>query len=335
MSSERAARAVVFARTGEADVLRETEFPLFPPGPGEVLLRHTVVGVNFVDIYHRRGLYPLPLPSGLGLEAVGVIEEVGPGVGSLAPGQRVAYAQGPVGSYATRRLVPAEALVAVPPGVEDETLAAVFLKGLTALALLRRTRPLAPDETALFHAAAGGVGHLAGQIARAIGVHLIGAARGPEKCAFALEQGYGACIDTSWEDVPTSVRRLTGGQGVPVVYDSVGRATWTASLDCLRPFGMLVSFGNASGSVPPFDLGDLARRGSLYVTRPTLATHWADPEGRRALVEELFALLRAGALRPVIGGRYPLAEAARAHRDLESRRTRGALLLLPGTESLP
>jgi NADPH2:quinone reductase len=335
MNRQRLARAVVFSRTGEADVLRVEERVLPPPRTGEVLLRHTAVGVDFVDVYHRRGLYPLPLPSGLGLEAVGVVEEVGPGVGTLAPGDRVAYAQGPVGAYATRRLVPAEALVAVPKGVEDETLAASFLKGLTALFLLLRTRPLAPGETALFHAAAGGVGHLAGQIARARGLRLVGAARGAEKCAFALEQGYAACIDTEREDVPTALKRLTGGEGVPVVYDSVGRATWSASLDCLKPFGMLVSFGNASGPVPPVELGELARRGSLYVTRPTLATHWADPEGRRTLVEELFALLRTGSLRPVIGGRYPLSEAARAQRDLESRKTRGALLLLPEAGSVP
>jgi NADPH2:quinone reductase len=329
MNRERTARAVVFSQTGEPDVLRLADVVLPPPGEGEVLIRHTVVGVDFVDVYHRRGLYPLPLPSGIGLEAVGVVEEVGPGVTSFVTGTRVAYAQGPVGSYATRRIVPADALVAVPDGIDDEALAAVFLKGLTALFLLRRTRPLAPGEPALFHAAAGGVGHLAGQIARASGLDLIGAAGSAEKCAFALEHGYRACVDTSREDLPKAVRRLTGGAGVPVVYDSVGRATWNASLECLRPFGMLVSFGNASGPVPPFELSELARRGSLYVTRPTLATHWADPEARRTLVGELFTLLRSGAIRPVVGGRYPLAEASRAHRDLEARRTRGALLLEP------
>lgn len=335
MGSERHTEVIVFDRAGEADVLRVTEVDLPPPGPGEVVLRHTAIGVNFVDIYHRRGLYPVPLPSGLGLEAVGVIEAVGPEVQGLVPGARVAYAQAPLGAYATRRLIPAEALVTVPDGIEDETLAAVFLKGLTALALLRRTRPLAPGEPALFHAAAGGVGHLAGQIARALGLNLIGAARGAEKCAFARAHGYEATIDTSREDLVSAVRRLTGGAGVPVVYDSVGAATWQASLECLRPFGMLVSFGNASGPPPPLDLRELARRGSLYVTRPTLATYWADAETRRALVEELFALLRSGALTPVVGGRYPLREAARAQRDLESRRTHGSLLLLPTGRTSP
>lgn len=329
MDQEKFTDVVVFSETGGPEVLRVVRKRLPRPAMGEVLVRHTLVGVDFVDVYHRRGLYPTELPSGLGYEAVGVIEDVGPGVQGLEPGTRVGYPQGPLGAYAGARVLLAMNVVRIPDDVPDEVIAGGFLKGLTALALLGHTRPLARGETALFHAAAGGVGHLAGQIAQARGLRLIGVARGPDKCAFALTQGYDACIDSEREDVVRRLHELNGGRGVPVVYDSVGRATWTISLDCLLPFGMLVSFGNASGPPPPLVLGELARRGSLYVTRPTLATFWADEQRRRILLDEFFALARSGSLRPVIGGRYPLSEVARAHRDLESRRTRGALLLVP------
>lgn len=321
--------AIRFDRTGGPEVLSWQPVEVGDPGPGEVRVRHAAVGVNFIDVYHRSGLYPQPLPSGLGIEAAGTVEAVGAGVSGLREGDRVAYCHGPLGAYAEARLVPATVLLKLPETIGFDTAAAMMLKGLTAQFLLRRTHRMERGEVALFHAAAGGVGLLAGQWARALGVELIGTAGGPDKCRLALDNGYAHCIDYLHEDVVARVRQITGGRGVGVVYDSVGRDTWERSLDCLRPFGLMVSFGNASGPVPPLNLGELASRGSLYVTRPTLMTHLADGATQEAMAAELFEVVSSGRVVPRIGARYPLRDAARAHEALQARATTGATLLLP------
>jgi NADPH2:quinone reductase len=321
--------AIRIERTGGPEVLQWQEVPLGDPGPGEVRVRHGAVGVNFIDVYHRTGLYPLQLPAGIGLEAAGTIEAVGEGVVGLAPGDRVAYCNGPTGAYAQARVMPARVLVKLPDAIAFDTASSMMLKGLTAQFLLRRTRKLQAGDVAVFHAAAGGVGLIAGQWARALGVRLIGTAGSDEKCALALANGYAHCINYRTEDLVSRVKEITDGKGVAVVYDSVGRDTWERSLACLQPFGLMVSFGNSSGPVPPVLLTDLAAKGSLYVTRPTLMTHIGDRATLEQMAAELFGVVLAGQVTPTIGRRFALRDAARAHMALESRETTGSIVLEP------
>jgi NADPH2:quinone reductase len=323
-------KAIRFHSIGGPEVLRLEEVDVGTPSGGEALIRHTAVGVNYIDVYHRTGLYPVAgPPSGLGMEAAGVVEAVGPGVTDVAVGDRVAYAMSPIGAYTERRLMPVALLVRVPDGVSDEHAAAMMLKGLTAQYLLRRTHCVRPGETILFHAAAGGVGLIACQWAKHLGARVIGTAGSDEKAALALANGCDEVIVYTRENFADRVRGLTGGAGVPVVYDSVGKATFEGSLDCLAPLGLMVSFGNASGPVPPVNLAVLAQKGSLFLTRPTLATYVARREDLLAAAAELFAVVAAGAVTIHIGHRYRLAEAAAAHRDLEARNTTGSIVLLP------
>jgi len=325
-------RAVQIAETGGPEMLRLVTLPVGEPGPGEIRIRHHAIGVNFIDVYQRAGLYPLPLPATLGMEAAGVVEAVGAGVDHLRVGDRAAYACQPPGSYSDVRVLPALAVCRLPDAIAWDEAAAMMLKGLTVHYLLQKTLPqggLQPGDPILFHAAAGGVGLIACQWARALGLELIGTAGGPEKCRLALEHGAAHMIDHRREDIVQRVREITGGRGVKVVYDSVGRDTFEASLDCLRPCGLLVSFGNASGPVPPVNLGVLAAKGSLFVTRPTLFTHLASREAAQAMADDLFAMVASGRVAIRIGHRYRLDEARQAHVDLESRRTTGSSVLLP------
>lgn len=323
------ARAIRIAAQGTPDVM--TLETISPPEPaaGEVLIRQTAIGINFLDVYHRSGAYPLPMPSGVGSEAAGAVERVGPGVTELKPGDRVAYAGGAPGSYATHRIMPAARVVKVPDGVSDETAAAVMLKGMTAEYLLNRTYPVTRGNHVLFYAAAGGVGLLAGQWGRHLGATMIGVAGGAEKCRLAREHGYAEVIDRTHDDIVERVKAITGGVGVPVVYDSVGKATFDASLKSLRPRGCFVSFGATTGAPPPVEAGTLQKLGSLYFTRPTLVNYIATREELVASAAAVFDLLARGVLRVRIGARYPLAEAARAHGDLEAGRTTGSSLLIP------
>jgi len=323
-------RAIQIDRFGDPDVMHLADVPLPEPGSGEVRVRHHACGINFVDTYHRTGLYAVPLPAVLGSEASGVIEAVGPGVTHLAVGDRVGYAARTPGSYAEARVVSAIPVVKLPDSIGFETAAAMMLKGLTVQYLLRRTRiELAPGDAILWHAAAGGVGLIACQWAKALGLRLIGTAGTDEKCRLAEQHGAAYVINYRREDVVARVREITGGKGVSVVYDPVGKDTWERSLDCLAPFGLLVSFGNASGPVPPVNLGVLAQKGSLYVQRPTLNTHLATREVAQGMADELFAMVTAGKVTIPVERRYPLAEAAKAHRDLEARITTGAGVLIP------
>ena len=323
-------RAIQIDRFGDPDVMQLADVSLGEPGPGEVRVRHHACGINFIDTYHRTGLYPLPLPAVLGTEAAGVIDAVGDGVTELAIGDRVAYAARTPGSYAEARVLPALPVVKLPDAIDFETGAAMMLKGLTVQYLLRRTRvELPPGELVLWHAAAGGVGLIACQWARALGLRLIGTAGTDDKCRLAEQHGAAHVINYRREDVVARVRELTGGKGVAVVYDAVGKDTWERSLDCLAPLGLLVSFGNASGAVPPFSVGVLAQKGSVYVQRPTLATYLSSREAAQAMADELFAMVATGKIKVPVERRYPLAEAARAHRDLEGRTTTGAGVLVP------
>ena len=323
------ARAIRFHEKGGTDVLRLEEVTPGDPGPGQARVRHTAIGVNFIDTYHRTGLYPLPLPSGLGTEGAGVVEAVGAGVSWVKPGDRVGYAGGPPGSYSDARVMPADRLVKLPDGIDDRTAAAMMLKGLTVQYLVRRTHRVQPGETVLWHAAAGGVGLIACQWLKALGATVIGTAGSEEKAALARRHGADHVVVYTRESFPERVRELTGGKGVPVVYDSVGQSTFMGSLDCLQPLGLMVSFGNASGPVKAFELGILSQKGSLYVTRPTLVTYTATRQDLESAAADLFEVVRSGKVRIEIGGTYPLAEAARCHRDLEGRRTTGSLLLIP------
>lgn len=322
-------KAIRLHRTGGPEVLELEDITVGDPGPGEIRMRQTAIGLNFIDTYHRTGLYSLPLPSGLGLEAAGVVEAVGPGVTAFKPGDRVAYPAGPLGAYAEARLIPADRVIAIPDGVSDEMAAAMILKGMTAHYLLHRTYPVKPGDTILFHAAAGGVGLIACQWAKALGATVIGTVGTEEKAALARAHGCDHAIIYTRENFTERVREITGGRGVPVVYDSIGAATFEDSLDCLARFGMMVSFGNATGPLPLFDSSVLATKGSLYLTRPTLLTHCED----RGLMEEgaeaLFAAVAAGTLRIEINQRWSLKDAAEAHRTLEARRTTGSSLLIP------
>ncbi len=323
-------RAIQIDRFGDSNVMHLAEVALGEPGPGEVRVKHHACGINFIDIYHRTGLYPLPLPAVLGTEGAGVIEAVGPGVTHLAVGDRVAYAAKTPGSYSEARLVPVAPVVKLPDAIDFDAGAGMMLKGLTVQYLLRRTRvDLKPGDTILWHAAAGGVGLIACQWAKALGLRLIGTAGSDAKCRLAEQHGAVHAINYRTEDVVARVRELTGGKGVPVVYDPVGKDTWERSLDCLMPLGLMVSFGNASGAVPPISVGVLAQKGSLYLQRPTLHTHLATREVAQVMADDLFAMVLSGKVKIPVERRYPLAEAAQAHRDLEARITTGVGVLVP------
>ena len=320
--------AIVVSRTGGPEVLEWTERDVGSPGPGEVLVRHTAVGLNFIDVYHREGLYPLELPFTPGSEGAGVVEAVGEGVEGIQVGMRVAYTgNGPPGAYAEQRILPAARLFVLPEEIPSEVAAAVMLKGCTVEYLVRRTYPVKAGDTVLLHAAAGGVGLLACQWLAALDAVVIGTVGSPEKAELARANGCSHVIEYRHEDVPTRVREITEGRGVDVVYDSVGRDTFQGSIASLRPRGMLVSFGNASGPVEPFSPLVLSRSGSLFLTRPTLAHYYADRAEAEAGVSELFACIRSGDLKPIIGQRLPLRDVAEAHRQLESRATTGSTIL--------
>ncbi len=322
-------RAIRFHQTGGPEVLQWEEVAVGEPGEGQVRVRHTAVGVNFIDTYHRSGLYPLPLPSGLGSEGAGVVEAVGPGVTLVGVGDRVAYAGGAPGSYAEVRLMPADRLVKIPAGVSDQQAAAMMLKGMTVEYLIRRTYPVQPGDTVLFHAAAGGVGLIACQWLKTLGANVIGTVGSDDKAELARKHGCDHTIIYTREDVAKRVRELTNGQGVPVVFDSVGKSTFVGSLDSLRPRGLLVSFGNASGPVPPFELSTLTQKGSLYVTRPTLATYTASRADLEATAADLFAVVLAGKVKIAVNHTYALKDARQVHQDLESRKTTGSIVMLP------
>jgi NADPH2:quinone reductase len=324
------AHAIRIHAHGGPEQLRFEEVAIGEPGPGEVRVRQRAVGVNFIDTYHRTGLYPVPsLPSGLGSEAAGVIEALGEGVTDLQAGQRVAYATGPLGAYAERRLVPADRVVPLPDGIDEEVAAAAMLKGMTVEYLVRRTYPVRAGETVLWHAAAGGVGLIACQWLKHLGATVIGTVSSDEKAALARAHGCDHTIVYTREDFVARVREITNGARVPVVYDSVGRSTFPASLDCLRPRGMFVGFGNASGKPDPFDMGVLAQKGSLYLTRPTLMTYTASREELLASAAALFDVIRSGAVKIEVNQRFALKDAAAAHRALEGRATTGSTILLP------
>lgn len=325
-------RAIRIDAFGGPEQMRLVHTEVGEPGPGEIRIRHHAVGLNFIDVYQRTGLYPNTLPLQLGMEGAGIVEAVGEGVTHLSPGDRAAYASAPPGSYCELRVMPARCVVRLPDGIDFETGAAMMLKGLTAQYLLRQTLPaggLQAGDWVLFHAAAGGVGLIACQWARALGLRLIATAGGAAKCALALAHGAAHAIDYRSEDFVARVRELTGGAGVKVVYDSVGADTFMKSLDCLSPFGLLASYGNASGKPPALDVGVLAAKGSLWVTRPTLFTHIATRERTQAMADDLFAVVESGEVKIRIDQRYPLAEAARAHQALEARSTTGCSVLLP------
>jgi NADPH2:quinone reductase len=320
--------AIRIHQHGGPEVLRLEEISVGDPGPGEARVRHAAVGVNFIDIYHRTGLYPLPLPSGLGVDAAGTVEAVGAGVAHVAAGDRVAY-MASAGCYAQARLVPADRLVKLPDGIDDRTAAAMMLKGLTVRSLIRRTHAVQPGETVLVHAAAGGVGLLMVQWLKALGATVIGTVGTDAKAEIVRRHGCDHAIVYTREDFAKRVRELTGGAGVPVVYDSVGKATFEGSLDSLAPLGLMVTFGNASGSVPPFDVGTLGKKGSLFLTRPTVFSYVARREDLERAAAELFEVVASGKVKVEIGGTWPLADAAEAHRALAARETTGSLVLLP------
>jgi NADPH2:quinone reductase len=322
-------KAIRFSKTGGPEVLALEDITLPPPGPGQIRIRHTAIGVNFIDTYHRTGLYPVPLPSGLGLEAAGVVEALGAGVTSLKQGDRVGYCSGPVGAYAEESNVPADRVVKLPPAISDEVAAAAMLKGMTVQYLLKRTYAVKQGETILFHAAAGGVGLIAGQWAKHLGVTAIGTVGSDEKIALAKDNGYAHVLNTKSDDWTKKVRELTKGEGVPVAYDSVGKDTFMGSLDSLAVRGMLVSFGNASGPVPAFEPAILTGKGSLYLTRPSLMHYTRTAKELQETADDLFAVLESGAVKISIHQRFKLADARKAHEALHSRGTTGATVLLP------
>jgi len=322
-------KSIRITETGGPEVVRWEDVEVGEPGEGQARIRHTAVGVNYIDTYHRSGLYPLSLPTGLGSEGAGMVEAVGPGVTVVKRGDRVAYAGGGPGSYSESRLIAAGVLVLIPDGVTDQTAAAIMLKGMTSQYLIRRTYPVKAGETVLFHAAAGGVGLIACQWLKALGATVIGTVGSDEKAAIARAHGCEHVIVSTREDIAARVREITGGAGVPVVYDSVGKDTFLASLDCLKPLGLMVSFGNASGKVAPFDIGILSQKGSLYLTRPTLATYTASRADLEATARDVFEVIREGQVKVEIRHTYPLAEAVQVHRDLEGRKTVGSIVMIP------
>ncbi|MGJ5130486.1 MULTISPECIES: quinone oxidoreductase family protein [unclassified Bradyrhizobium] len=320
--------AIRFHKTGGPEVLAWEQIEVGKPGPGEARIRHTAVGLNFIDIYNRSGLYPVQLPSGLGSEGAGVIEELGEGVTDLKVGDRVAYGSSPLGAYSEARLMPAALLLKLPDEIDDKTAAAMMLKGLTAQYLIRQTYRVKAGETILLHAAAGGVGLILSQWAKHLGVHVIGTVSSDDKAQLAKAHGCEHTIIYTREDFVARVGEITGGKKVPVVYDSVGKDTFLKSLDCLAPLGYAVLFGQSSGAVDPLNLGLLAQKGSLFVTRPTLFTYAAKRESLVAMANELFDVVKSGAVKIEVNQTYPLKEAARAHADLAARKTTGSTVFL-------
>ncbi len=324
--------AIQVAAFGGPENLQRVEVQVGEPAAGEIRIRHHACGLNYIDVYQRTGLYPNPLPLMLGMEGAGIIEAVGAGVSHLQVGDRAAYASNPPGSYSDVRVMPARNVVKLPDGIAFDTAAGMMLKGLTAQYLLKRTLPvqgLQAGDYVLFHAAAGGVGLIACQWAKALGLQLIGTAGSAAKCELARAHGAAHVIDYAKEDFVARVKDITGGRGVKVVYDSVGKDTFDRSLDCLQPFGLMASFGNASGPVPPFAPGILGAKGSLYVTRQTLFTHIATREATQQMADDLFAVVGSGAVKIRIDQRYALTDVAQAHRDLEARKTTGSTVLMP------
>ncbi len=322
-------KAIRIAATGGPEVLEYVDVEVGEPGPGEARVRHHAIGLNYIDTYYRSGLYKMALPAILGQEGAGVVEAVGEGVTHLAPGDRVVYAGGAGGAYSEARVMPAHLLVRLPESISFEQGAAMMLQGLTVQYLFRQTYELKPGQTILFHAAAGGVGLIACQWAKALGVNLIGTVGSEEKAELARSHGAAHVINYNTEDVVARVLEITGGAKVPVVYDSVGKDTFIRSLDCLQPRGLMVSFGNASGAVPPFALSELASRGSLYITRPTLFAYASDREKLEAMAADLFGMVESGKIQVEVKQRFALRDAAEAHRALEGRRTTGSTVLLP------
>ncbi len=322
-------KAIRMQQTGGPEVMEYVDVDLPAPGAGEALVRHMACGINYIDVYFRTGLYPQPLPAALGMEASGIVESIGAGVTLVKPGDRVAYAGRPLGAYSEARVMPVDTLVILPDSISFETGAAVMLQGLTVEYLFHRTFPLKGGETILFHAAAGGVGLIACQWARALGVTMIGTVGSDEKAELAKAHGCAHVINYNTENFVERVREITGGKGVPVVYDSIGKDTFIGSLDCLSPLGMMVSFGSASGPVPEFSLNELASRGSLFITRPSLMSHTAKRADLEQMSAHLFSMLESGKIKIDINQRYPLSEVVQAHRDLEARKTTGSSILIP------
>lgn len=322
-------KAIRMFKTGGPEVMEYVDVEVGDPGPGEVRIRHAAVGLNFIDVYFRTGLYPQPLPSGLGQEGAGTIEAVGAGVSDFKVGDRVAYAGRPNGAYAEARVMPADILVKLPDSISFDTAAAMMLQGMTVQYLLRQTYPLKAGETMLLHAAAGGIGLIACQWARALGVTVIGTVSTDEKAALAKAAGCTHVINYKTENFVERVKELTSGKGVPVVYDSIGKDTFIGSLDCLSPRGMMVSFGNASGPVSPFGVSELASRGSLFLTRPSLGNYVATREALNATAGDLFAMVEAKKVNIDINQRYALKDVGQAHADLEGRKTTGSTILIP------
>ena len=321
--------AIRFHETGSPDVLKYESIELPPPGPGEARVRHSAIGVNFIDTYHRTGLYKVPLPSGIGKEGAGIVEAVGEGVTVVTPGDRVVYCDGPLGSYASERNLPASVLIKLPQYVSEQHIAAGFLRAMTVEYLLNRTYKCKAGDTILFHAAAGGVGLIAAQWCRAIGVNMIGTVGSDDKGKLALEHGCKHVINYNSENFVERVKEITGGKKVPVVYDSVGKDTWPASLDCLQPLGLMVSFGNSSGPVTGVDLGILAAKGSLYVTRQTLMAYTSSRATTEEMANNVFNMMKDSKIDLAARQTYSLADAAQAHRDLEARKTVGGVILVP------
>jgi len=322
------ARTVIIEAPGGPEAYKVVEREVGDPGPGEIRIRHQACGLNFIDVYQRTGLYKLEMPHAMGMEGAGVVEAVGEGVTHLKPGDRAAYAAMPPGAYCEARLMKAAQVCPLPEGISFEEGAAMMLKGMTVVYLFHRTTPIAAGDTVLFHAAAGGVGLLACQWAKSEGIRLIGTAGSAEKCQLALDHGADECINYREDDWAQQVRDLTGGRGVDVVMDAVGKDTFDGSLDCLKPLGMMISFGSASGPVPPFNIATLAAKGSLKITRPTLFTHIADPETCQQMARQLFDKVVSGAVKITIDQRFPLEDVAEAHRALEARKTTGQTVLL-------
>ena len=322
-------KAIRIEQPGGPAVMKLVEVAVEKPKAGQVRVRQTAIGLNYIDTYHRSGLYPVPMPSGIGQEAAGVVEELGEGVKGLKPGDHVAYGTGPIGAYAELRNLPANRITKIPKAISDETAAGMMLKGMTVRYLLRATYKVKRGETILLHAAAGGVGLILGQWAKALGVKVIGTVGSAEKMEIARAHGCAHVINSGSENVVARVKELTDGKGVPVVYDGVGQATLMTSLDCLRPRGLLVSFGNASGPVKGFDLGLLAAKGSLYVTRPMLGTYIARDEDLQETAADLIEMVKSGKVKIPVNQRYALADVVKAHEDLESRKTTGTTVLIP------
>jgi NADPH:quinone reductase len=322
-------KAIRIKSVGGPETMEYVDVEVGEPGPGEARVRQAACGLNYIDVYFRTGLYPQPLPAGLGMEGAGTVEAVGEGVTHVKPGDRVAYAGRPPGAYAEARVMPAAVLVKLPDGIDFDTAAAMMLQGLTVQYLFRRTFPLKGGETILFHAAAGGVGLIACQWAKAIGVNMIGTVGSDEKAELARAHGCAHTINYNKENFVERVKEITGGKGVPVVYDSIGADTFIGSLDCLSPLGTMVSYGSASGPVPPFGLNELASRGSLFITRPTLFTYTAKREDLDFMAADLFSMVESGKVKIDINQRYALKDVAQAHIDLESRKTTGSTILIP------